>query len=128
MRNALALAAAAFAMAASVSAETLTADQLVARATAVFANKEGPKDPLLGTYNGAPVSVLVACGDICPAYTVRVIHYDVPAGKNCAALGGSDMSVIVPYGIAAGPESFCIPDPLVKKDLWSDHPYRNTTM
>jgi hypothetical protein len=114
---------AAVALAATAPAPTLTDDQLVAKATSVFANKEGPADTLLGMHNGAKVVVLIACGDVCPAYTVRVIHYDKSEKKSCAQLGGKDMSVIVPHGIAAGPESFCIPDPLVKKDLWQDHPY-----
>jgi hypothetical protein len=122
-----ALLAAAVAAAMSTHSETLTSDQLVAKATTVFATKDGTKDAtVLGTYKGAPVSVSVKCGDICPAYTVRIIHFIVPDGKNCAKLDGQTMSVIVPHGIAAGPESFCIPDPLVKKDLWEDHPYHNS--
>ena len=120
-----ALLAAAIALAANTPPQTLTDDQLVAKATAVFASKEGPADTLLGIHNGAKVVVLVACGDVCPAYTVRVIHYDKSEKKTCAELGGKDMSVIVPHGIAAGPEGFCIPEVLVKKDLWQDHPYHN---
>ena len=120
----LLLLVAAVVAATNVTAQTLTDDQLVAKATAVFANKDGPVEPLLGTHHGARVVVLVACGDICPAYTVRVIHYDKSETKTCAQLGGHDVSVIVPHGIAAGPEGFCVPDPLYKKDLISDHPYR----
>ena len=119
--------AAGLAFGACAHAETLTADQLVAKATAVLANKQGPANGTeLGTFGGVTVAVLVECGDICPAYTVRVIHFVVPEGKNCATLGGRDMSVIVPHGIAAGPEGFCIPEPLVKKDLWQDHPFHNS--
>ena len=119
----LLLLAAAVAAATNATPPTLTDDQLAAKATAVFANREGPAETLLGMHHGARVVVLVACGDICPAYTVRVIHYDKTEKRNCAELGGHDMSVIVPHGIAAGPEGFCIPDPLYKKDLWSDHLY-----
>jgi len=122
-----ALLAAAVAAVMTSSTSTLTDDQLVTHAQAVLANKEGPKDGTqLGVYRGASVAVLVKCGDICPAYTVRVIHFIVPDGKNCAQIGGADMSAIIPHGIAAGPEAFCIPEPLVKKDLWEDHPYRST--
>ena len=123
MKTALLATAIVMATAAS-AADTLTDDQLVARATEIFAKKEGPVDSFLGVNHGARVRVLVRCGDICPAYTVRVIFYDLAEGKSCAQAGGHDMSVIVPHGIAAGPESFCIPAALFKKDLYSDHPYR----
>ena len=121
----LLLLAAAVMAATNATPQSLTDDQLVAKATAVFANKDGPAEKLLGMYHGVKVMVLVGCADLCPAYTVRVIHYDKAEKKTCAQLGGHDVSVIVPHGIAAGPEGFCIPDPLYKKDLFSDHPYRD---
>lgn len=121
------LAATAAVMMAS-SPDALSADQLVEKAKGVLANREGPPNgTVLGTFHGAPVVVMVKCGDVCPAYTVRVIHFVVPDGKNCAKLGGMDMSVMVPMGISIGPQAFCIPDPLIKKDLWQDRPYRNAT-
>jgi hypothetical protein len=49
------------------------------------------------------------CSDVCPNYTVRIIHFAVEAGSACAAVGGVEKSVVVPIGIGATPRTFCFP-------------------
>ncbi|MBS0412512.1 MAG: hypothetical protein JSR86_21535 [Proteobacteria bacterium] len=63
----------------------------------------------LGRNHGAPVVVDFPCGDVCPAYTVRIIHYDVAPGPACAAVGGIEQKIMVPRGIAVSSETFCVP-------------------
>src|SRR5579862_2940567 len=42
----------------------------------------------LGRHDGAPVVADFICGDVCPDYTVQIVHYDVPPGPACARIGG----------------------------------------
>jgi hypothetical protein len=66
----------------------------------------------LGRHHGVPVVAEFPCSDVCPAYTVRIIHYAVPPGAACDAAGGITETREVPYAIAAREEAFCIPKPL----------------
>jgi hypothetical protein len=98
--------------------------QLVARARAVLAVKEAPADRMLAAHKGVPVIVDVRCGDVCPQYTVRIIHYIVSPGPDCVKLGGDTANVMVPVSIAVRPQPFCIPHALYGKNLYTDHPYQ----
>ncbi|MEP7184630.1 MAG: hypothetical protein ABI767_02230, partial [Rhodanobacter sp.] len=42
----------------------------------------------LGSYHGVPVMAEFPCADVCPQYTVRIIHLRLPADANCAGAGG----------------------------------------
>ena len=63
----------------------------------------------LGLHHGAPVVADFPCSDICPDYTVRIIHYDVDPGPACARVGGVVESRSVPVSIAVTERSFCVP-------------------
>lgn len=108
---------------ADAASDPLTDTDLVARASAVMSVKEAPADRILGTHKGTPVIVDVRCGDICPNYTVRIIHYTAEPGPACTALHGDTASIMVPVSIAVRPQAFCIPHVLYGKKLYTDHPY-----
>jgi hypothetical protein len=67
----------------------------------------------LGHHHGLPVVAEFRCGDVCPQYTVRIIHYRLPEGSGCAAAGGVEKSVAVPVAIAVMQKTFCVPKALV---------------
>ncbi len=63
----------------------------------------------LGRHHGALVVADFPCGDVCPDYTVRIIHYDAPPGPACARIGGVTQTRAVPQSIAVIQKSFCVP-------------------
>jgi hypothetical protein len=67
----------------------------------------------LGRNHGLPVVAEFPCSDVCPQYTVRIIHYRLPAGADCAGAGGVQVSVLVPVAITALPKAFCVPKALM---------------
>jgi hypothetical protein len=67
----------------------------------------------LGRNHGLPVVAEFPCADVCPQYTVRIIHYRLPEGTDCAAAGGVEKTVGVPVAIAVLPKTFCVPKALV---------------
>ena len=73
----------------------------------------------LGLHNGVPVLVDFPCGDLCPTYTVRVIHYDLPTGPECAARGGVVKSMGVWLGPGQMETPFCFPKVLT--DHWASY-------
>ncbi|UGB38493.1 hypothetical protein [Frateuria soli] len=66
----------------------------------------------LGRHQGIPVVAEFRCGDVCPQYTVRIIHYRLPEGVDCAHAGGVEKTVAVPVAIAVLPKTFCVPKTL----------------
>ncbi|HEY8585751.1 MAG TPA: hypothetical protein VIL60_03370 [Rhodanobacter sp.] len=72
----------------------------------------------LGRFRGVPVVAEHPCSDVCPQYTVRIIHYRLPPGANCASAGGVEKEVLVPIAITVLPKTFCIPEPLVASGLY----------
>jgi hypothetical protein len=72
---------------------------------------------ILGYQNGAKIIVEYPCSDLCPAYTKRIIHYDVDV-ENCAEVDGMVKKISVPFGIAFGPKEFCIPK--VLENNWNE--------
>ncbi len=77
------------------------------------------KRAILGTHHGAKVLAEFPCSDICPTYTVRVIHYDISSRETCAKAGGVMRPMRVPRGIASHDEGFCFPK--VLSDNWSQY-------
>ena len=69
----------------------------------------------LGLHHGAPVVADFPCGDLCPDYTVRVIHYDVPPGPACARIGGVTQIRMIPLGIAMSEQHYCVPAVLAER-------------
>lgn len=67
----------------------------------------------LGRNHGLPVVAEFRCSDVCPQYTVRIIHYRLPEGADCAAAGGVEKEIGVPVAIAVLPRKFCVPKSLV---------------
>ncbi|MGN2252882.1 hypothetical protein ACFWZ4_05865 [Frateuria sp. GZRe12] len=67
----------------------------------------------LGRNHGVAVVAEFPCSDVCPQYTVRIIHYRLPEGADCASAGGVEKTVGVPVAIAVLPKTFCVPEALV---------------
>lgn len=93
---------------------------LDAAALHAYAQRPWDKASLMGTtvplgrYQGVPVVAEFPCADVCPKYTVRIIHYVLPEGMSCAVAGGVEESVPVPVAIAVVQQTFCFPKPLVQ--------------
>jgi hypothetical protein len=64
---------------------------------------------MLGTHRGVRVIVSYTCSDLCPDYTKRVVHYDLPPGEDCTRVGGLSKDIVVPRGIGTGLRRYCIP-------------------
>lgn len=76
-----------------------------------------PETYVLGIHHGAKVIVEFRCGDICPAYTSRHIHYDAEPGAACDRIGGKVRTESYVQSIARFQKDFCVPAVLVEKDL-----------
>lgn len=63
----------------------------------------------LGQLNGVEVVVEYICSDVCPAYTIRIIHFTVPVKATCESVGGVEKAVTVPMGIALARRIYCFP-------------------
>lgn len=72
----------------------------------------------LGRHHGVQVVAEFPCADVCPQYTVRIIHYRLPPGAPCAAAGGVEETVGVPVAIAVLPKTFCVPKVLLAGDRY----------
>ena len=93
--------------------------QMDAAALQAYAGKPWDKAALmnttveLGHYQNVPVVAEFPCSDVCPQYTVRIIHYQLPPNASCASVGGVEKKVLVPVAITVLPKTFCIPEPLL---------------
>ncbi|MEA3061575.1 MAG: hypothetical protein QOJ94_1356 [Sphingomonadales bacterium] len=67
---------------------------------------------VLGVHRGTVVVVDYPCGDVCPAYTKRIVHYDVPP-EACARVGGTIVNELVPRGPAVMARPYCEPTVIV---------------
>jgi hypothetical protein len=96
-----------------------TPAQMDAAALQAWAGKPWDKAALmnttveLGRYRNVPVVAEFPCSDVCPQYTVRIIHYQLPPEASCASVGGVEKEVLVPIAITVRSKTFCIPEPLV---------------
>ena len=107
------------ALAAGVTAaDTLSDGALVAYASQPYDNAQKfLHHDVLGIHHGVEVIADFPCSDICPAYTVRIIHYAVAAGPDCDKIGGRARVATVPVSIAVTRQTFCVPAVLVEKNL-----------
>ncbi len=98
--------------------------QMDATALHAYAGKPWDKATLmnttveLGRYQNVPVVAEFPCSDVCPQYTVRIIHYRLPPDVSCASVSGVEKKVLVPVAITVLPKTFCIPEPLVASELY----------
>ncbi len=67
------------------------------------------KTVVLGRHHGVRVVANYPCSDVCPNYTVRIIHYDVQPGSECERAGGVTVTRTVPFGIGVVRKPFCAP-------------------
>jgi hypothetical protein len=105
---------------ASTSGPSISDADLLAYAAQQY-DKALYRDPpnSLGRLNGVQVVVEYVCSDVCPAYTVRIIHLTVPVGATCADIGGVQKSLTVPMGIGVVQKDFCFPRILVEH--WDEY-------
>ncbi len=75
------------------------------------------KTVVLGTHHGNKLIAEFPCGDVCPAYTIRVIRYELKPGERCEARGGVLETLSVPQSIAMVKREFCIPPVLASKPV-----------
>lgn len=68
---------------------------------------------VLGRHRGRIVVAIHPCGDVCPQYTRRIIHYDVPP-ERCAQAGGMVVEELVPVAIAVQRKPYCKPRVLAR--------------
>jgi hypothetical protein len=115
---------AAFICPAFAYSDTISDAELIRRAGAVFSVKEAPGDRVLGLHNGFAVIADIRCSGNCPANTVRILHYTLPAGPPCTRLGADSAAVVVPQGMTLAPQDFCIPHVLFARRMFSDRPYQ----
>lgn len=69
----------------------------------------------LGRHRGLPVVAIHPCGDVCPVYTRRIVHYDVPLA-DCGRRGGIVRQELMPMGPAMARKPFCVPAILAGPD------------
>lgn len=78
---------------------------------------------VLGIHRGTLVVVDYPCGDVCPAYTRRIIHYDAPP-EACDRVGGTIVNELIPRGPAVMPKPYCEPTVIVGVKPRSSSKYR----
>jgi hypothetical protein len=119
MRSLISVAAVLAVASVAACANAGTPAQMNAAALQAWASQPWDKAALMhttvavGRYNGVPVVAEHPCSDVCPQYTVRIIHYELPPEASCASVGGVEKDVLVPIAITVRPKTFCIPEPLV---------------
>lgn len=95
-------------------------DQLLSYASASYnKNNIEKQHDLLGHLNGTLVVVDFICSDLCPFYTVRVIHYELEKEQSCASAGGVEKALRIPVSIATMDKIFCFPKILT--DNWEKY-------
>lgn len=93
--------------------------QVDAAALQAYAGKPWDKATLMNSrvdvdrYQDVPVVAEFPCADVCPQYTVRIIHYRLSPDASCTSVGGVEKQVLASVAIAVLPKTFCIPEPLV---------------
>jgi hypothetical protein len=109
---------------ATAQAGDLTDDALLAKARTALNDRSRAMEShgTLGLYHGRDVMIVSRCSDVCPVYTTRVVYFAVVPDK-CDAAGGVEAKVMMPIGIAARREGFCIPRILFEKNAYTARPF-----
>jgi hypothetical protein len=98
----------------------LTDQDILTIATRAYDKNKITKSRLiLGRHNNSIVIADYICSDICPDYTVRVIHYDLRNEQKCSDVGGVEKQMLIPVSIASTYKTFCFPKPLT--DNWESY-------
>jgi hypothetical protein len=98
--------------------------QLDAAALQAWARRPWNKAALMqvtvevGRYRGMPVVAEHPCADVCPQYTVRIVHYRLPPDVSCVSVGGVEKEVLVPFALTMRSETVCVPEALVASGLY----------
>ena len=72
-----------------VGATPLTEQALLEYASQPYDKAKRALDrEVLGALNGGTVVANYICSDLCPDSTIRIVHFDVEPGEDCAAVGG----------------------------------------
>ncbi|MEA2754089.1 MAG: hypothetical protein QOJ54_378 [Aliidongia sp.] len=94
---------------------SLSDQELLDYAAASFDKQEMMnKRVMLGSHHGVPVVVDFPCGDLCPAYTIRIIRYDLPLGQDCEASNGTWQKRSIPRGRGTTMTVYCLPKVLAE--------------
>jgi hypothetical protein len=89
------------------------ADLLRFAATSFDKRKMMFRRQVVGRHRGTLVVADHPCGDVCPTYTRRIIHYDVDVSA-CGRVGGVVADEFVPRGPAVMRKPYCKPAVLVR--------------
>jgi len=89
----------------------------LARSPAI-ASIDGPYRVVLGLHHQTEVVADYICSDVCPEYTVRVIHYSVQPGADCDRIGGKSVVTPVPFMLGQLPTPYCVPAILVNDEAF----------
>jgi hypothetical protein len=100
----------------AASPVTLSDHALVRLSKAAVDKRKTGRTELLGVHRGINVLAEYICSDLCPAYTVRIIHYDLRTGPECTARGGMVVQRMVPVGIAVAGRPYCVPQVLARQE------------
>jgi hypothetical protein len=103
--------------------DSFTDNTLATYATHYFqsAREQAPMgETVIGMMNETKIVADVRCGDVCPAYTVRILHYAVDPGPACKRAGGEVATLAVPISIAVMKKDFCVPGVLYRERLYTD--------
>lgn len=76
----------------------------------------------VGRHRNHPVRIDFPCGDVCPAYTAKIVRYDLDPGA-CPP-EGEVVTLGVPGGIAVQLKDFCVPRVLAVKGLSRHSPVK----
>ena len=99
---------------------SLTEDQLLQYASSPYDEQSFRQSTVaLGKLNGVEVIAEHVCSDVCPAATIRIIHFEVPSGANCTGVGGVDKSIEVPEGTGTATKTYCFPTILIEN--WDNY-------
>jgi hypothetical protein len=69
---------------------------------------------VIGRYRGTLVVADFPCGDVCPQYTRRIIHFAVDPDSCARVAGAVVVEEIVPRGIAVHRQAYCEPRIIAK--------------
>ena len=83
-------------------------------------NRMMNKSIVVGNHRGTVVRVDYFCGDICPDYTTKLVHYDV-APAACPKDTGEVLSVGVPSAASVILRPFCFPRVLHVRGVPTQH-------
>jgi hypothetical protein len=92
----------------AAAAKLSDADLLAYARTSFDRREKSGRHEVLGRHRGVLVVVDYPCGDVCPNYTTRIIHYDVPVA-DCDRVAGRVIDRLLVRGPGLRHAAFCVP-------------------